>query len=122
MGFLNQAGNVVDGSRPDQVPKEIVLVLQGMDAAGVDKAAIVQTSTAYGYDNSYVADAVTAVWGPGRVGMHLAPRSPSHGVSDSDPATTFGYVATELGKRGLQSRMPEIAYKDPNYEWDYSAD
>jgi 2,4-dienoyl-CoA reductase-like NADH-dependent reductase (Old Yellow Enzyme family) len=48
-----------------------------------------------------VADAVTSVWGAGRVGMHLAPRSPSHGVSDSDPAATFGYVATELGKRGL---------------------
>ena len=32
-----------------------------MDAAGVDKAAIVHSSTAYGYDNSYVADAVAAV-------------------------------------------------------------
>jgi 2,4-dienoyl-CoA reductase-like NADH-dependent reductase (Old Yellow Enzyme family) len=48
-----------------------------------------------------VTDAVTSVWGPGRVGMHLAPRSPSHGVSDSDPAATFGHVATELGRRGL---------------------
>jgi 2,4-dienoyl-CoA reductase-like NADH-dependent reductase (Old Yellow Enzyme family) len=48
-----------------------------------------------------VADAAASVWGPGRVGMHLAPRSPSHGVSDSDPATTFGHVAAELGKRGL---------------------
>ena len=32
-----------------------------MDDAGVDKAAIVHSSTAYGYDNSYVADAVAAV-------------------------------------------------------------
>jgi predicted TIM-barrel fold metal-dependent hydrolase len=32
-----------------------------MDDAGVDKAAIVHSSTAYGYDNSYVADAVVAV-------------------------------------------------------------
>ena len=48
-----------------------------------------------------VAEAVAGVWGPGRVGMHLAPRSPSHGVSDSDPAATFQYVATQLGKLGL---------------------
>jgi predicted TIM-barrel fold metal-dependent hydrolase len=32
-----------------------------MDEAGVAKAAIVHSSTAYGYDNSYVADAVAAV-------------------------------------------------------------
>jgi predicted TIM-barrel fold metal-dependent hydrolase len=42
-------------------PTTYQALLQGMDEAGVDKAAIVQTSTAYGYDNSYVADAVTAV-------------------------------------------------------------
>jgi 2,4-dienoyl-CoA reductase-like NADH-dependent reductase (Old Yellow Enzyme family) len=48
-----------------------------------------------------VTDAVIDVWGPDRVGMHLAPRSPSHGVSDSDPRGTFTYVATELGRRGL---------------------
>lgn len=48
-----------------------------------------------------VADAVTAVWEPSRVGVHLAPRSPSHSVSESQPAQTFGYVARELGQRGL---------------------
>jgi predicted TIM-barrel fold metal-dependent hydrolase len=42
-------------------PTTYQALLQGMDEAGVDKAAIVQTSTAYGYDNSYVAAAVTAV-------------------------------------------------------------
>jgi L-fuconolactonase len=36
-------------------------LLKAMDDAGVDKAAIVHSSTAYGYDNSYVADAVDAV-------------------------------------------------------------
>jgi len=36
-------------------------LLQAMQHAGVDKAAIVHSSTAYGYDNSYVADAVAAV-------------------------------------------------------------
>ena len=36
-------------------------LLRAMDEAGVAKAAIVHSSTAYGFDNSYVADAVKAV-------------------------------------------------------------
>jgi 2,4-dienoyl-CoA reductase-like NADH-dependent reductase (Old Yellow Enzyme family) len=48
-----------------------------------------------------VADAVCEVWGPDRVGMHLAPRADSHGMGDSDRVATFGYVARELGKRRL---------------------
>jgi 2,4-dienoyl-CoA reductase-like NADH-dependent reductase (Old Yellow Enzyme family) len=48
-----------------------------------------------------VADAVSSIWGPGRVGMHLAPRGDAHSMGDSDPASTFGYVARELGRRGL---------------------
>jgi predicted TIM-barrel fold metal-dependent hydrolase len=36
-------------------------LLRAMDEAGVARAAIVHSSTAYGYDNSYVADAVKAV-------------------------------------------------------------
>jgi 2,4-dienoyl-CoA reductase-like NADH-dependent reductase (Old Yellow Enzyme family) len=48
-----------------------------------------------------VADAAISVWGPGRVGMHLAPRSDSHDMGDSNPAATFGFVARELGKRRL---------------------
>ena len=27
---------------------------------------------------------------------------------------------TELTKRGLKSKMPDIAYQDPNYQWDYN--
>jgi 2,4-dienoyl-CoA reductase-like NADH-dependent reductase (Old Yellow Enzyme family) len=46
-------------------------------------------------------DAVAEVWGPERVGMHLAPRGDAHGISDSNPAETFGYVARELGKRKI---------------------
>lgn len=48
-----------------------------------------------------VTDAVTSVWGAGRVGMHLAPRGDSNSMGDSNPGETFGYVARELGKRGL---------------------
>src|ERR1700736_4511923 len=42
-------------------PTTYQMLLQAMDEAGVAKAAIVHSSTAYGYDNSYVADAVAAV-------------------------------------------------------------
>lgn len=51
-------------------------------------------------------DAAIAVWGPGRVGVHLAPRGDSHSMGDSDPKATFGYVARELGKRASPSSAP----------------
>lgn len=47
------------------------------------------------------ADAAASVFGPGRVGMHLAPRGDSHGISDSNLEATFSYVARELGKRKI---------------------
>lgn len=48
-----------------------------------------------------VTDAAISVFGPERVGMHLAPRGDAHGISDSNPAATFTYLATELGKRKI---------------------
>lgn len=48
-----------------------------------------------------VTDACIEVWGAGRVGMHLAPRRDAHDMGDSDPKATFGYLARELGKRGI---------------------
>jgi 2,4-dienoyl-CoA reductase-like NADH-dependent reductase (Old Yellow Enzyme family) len=48
-----------------------------------------------------VTDAVISVWGPNRVGMHLAPRGDSHSMGDSNAAAVFGYVARELGKRKI---------------------
>jgi 2,4-dienoyl-CoA reductase-like NADH-dependent reductase (Old Yellow Enzyme family) len=48
-----------------------------------------------------VTDAVVSVWGANRVGMHLAPRGDSHDMHDSNPSATFGYVASELGRREL---------------------
>jgi 2,4-dienoyl-CoA reductase-like NADH-dependent reductase (Old Yellow Enzyme family) len=48
-----------------------------------------------------VTDAVVAVWGADRVGMHLAPRGDAHDMGDSNPQATFGYVARELGKRKI---------------------
>lgn len=48
-----------------------------------------------------VTDACISVWGAARVGMHLAPRGDAHSMGDSDPLATFGYVARELGRRGV---------------------
>ena len=45
-------------SRDRPTPYETLV--EAMDAAGVDKAAVVQASTAYGHDNSYVAAAIAA--------------------------------------------------------------
>ncbi len=41
-------------------PVSLEQLIAAMDATGVQKAAIVQASTCYGHDNSYVADAVKA--------------------------------------------------------------
>ena len=46
-------------------------------------------------------DAAIAVWGAGRVGVHLAPRADAHSMGDSDLASTFEYVARQLGKRKI---------------------
>jgi len=48
-----------------------------------------------------VTDACIAVWGAGRVGMHLSPRGDMHTMGDSNPSETFGYVARALRKRGI---------------------
>jgi len=48
-----------------------------------------------------VTDAAISVWGKGRVGVHLAPRGDAHTMGDSDPLNTFGYVAEQLGQRGI---------------------
>ena len=45
-----------------------------------------------------VTDACVGVWGPQRVGMHLAPRGAG---PEEDPQETFGYVARELRKREI---------------------
>ncbi|MGL4316753.1 MAG: alkene reductase [Pseudomonas sp.] len=48
-----------------------------------------------------VTDAAIGVWGAGRVGVHLSPRADLHDMGDDNLRETFGYVARELGKRGV---------------------
>lgn len=46
-------------------------------------------------------DAAISVWGPTRVGVHLAPRGDANSMGDSNPATMFEYVTRELGRRNI---------------------
>ncbi|MEO7933424.1 MAG: alkene reductase [Chthoniobacterales bacterium] len=57
-----------------------------------------------------VTDQVIDVWGADRVGMHLAPKGGTQGIADENPAATFGYVATELGKRKIAFICSREAY------------
>ena len=56
--FAPLGGKQSDWSRERPVDAEQMLA--AMDAAGIGKAVLVQASTCYGHDNSYVADAVAA--------------------------------------------------------------
>lgn len=51
-------GHKSDWSR--ERPVSVEQMIAAMDKAGIAKAALVQASTCYGHDNSYVADAVAA--------------------------------------------------------------
>lgn len=46
-------------------------------------------------------DAAISVWGADRVGLHIAPRCDAHGMGDSDPEATFGYVARAMKERKI---------------------
>jgi N-ethylmaleimide reductase len=48
-----------------------------------------------------VTEAVAGVWGADRVGVRLSPLGTFNGMSDSDPAATFGHAAAELDRLGL---------------------
>ena len=48
-----------------------------------------------------VTEAVVAVWGADRVGVRLSPLGSFNGMSDSDPATTFGAAVEALDGFGL---------------------
>jgi 2,4-dienoyl-CoA reductase-like NADH-dependent reductase (Old Yellow Enzyme family) len=48
-----------------------------------------------------VTDAVCEVWGPDRVGVHLAPRGDEDAAAHGDGFPLFLHVAEELGKRSI---------------------
>jgi N-ethylmaleimide reductase len=48
-----------------------------------------------------ITQAAISVWGADRVGVRLAPSGTYGSMSDSDPAATFGYVASRLDRLGI---------------------
>ena len=48
-----------------------------------------------------VVEVVSKAFGAGRVGVRLSPGGNFNDMHDSDPAATFGFVAEQLGRRGL---------------------
>ena len=48
-----------------------------------------------------VTEAVVDVWGADRVGVRLSPLGTFNGMSDSDPAATFGHAVEALDRLGL---------------------
>lgn len=60
-----------------------------------------------------VADAVIGVWGAGRVGAHIAPKSDSHDISDDNSKETFGYLMRELKKRGIAFVFARESQEEP---------
>ncbi len=103
-------------------PTTYEMLLKEMDAAGVDKAVIVHSSTAYGFDNRYVADAVAAV--PSRfTGVY------SIDVLAPDAVKTFDYWLAR-GCSGMRlfttgSTLPDQAkwFVDPKTYpfWEHAA-
>lgn len=60
-----------------------------------------------------VTDAVVSVWGADRVGMHLAPRGESHASDVTYRSEIFGYLARELGRRGIAFIFARESQEDP---------
>ncbi len=48
-----------------------------------------------------IVDRIGSILEPGRIGVRVAPHFQGDIIADSDPATIFGYVAAELGRRGI---------------------
>jgi 2,4-dienoyl-CoA reductase-like NADH-dependent reductase (Old Yellow Enzyme family) len=57
-------------------------------------------------------DAAISVWGADRVGLHLAPRGDAY-EGDSNPAATFGYVASEAAKRKMAFLCARESLEEP---------
>lgn len=103
-------------------PTTYEMLLAAMDDAGVGKAAIVHSSTAYGFDNSYVADAVVAM--PSRfTGVFSIDMLAPDAVEKMDHWIARGGAGMRLFTTG--STMPNQAmwFTDPKTypAWEHAA-
>lgn len=63
-----------------------------------------------------VVEAVSSVFGAGRVGVRLSPLGSNHGMHDSDPATTFRYAAAALRPFGL-AYLHVVEKRGEPFDW-----
>jgi len=57
-------------------------------------------------------DAAISVFGPQRVGLHIAPRGDAHDMGDSDLSATFTYLAKAMRERGIAFLMAREHRRD----------
>lgn len=98
------------GTRPPVPPMTFPVerLVAAMDAAGVDRACLVQRATLYGYDNSYALDSVAA----------YPERFRSVAVLDAeDPASpaTLDRLVREHGLAGLRIVAPKLDEHDVDW-------
>jgi N-ethylmaleimide reductase len=48
-----------------------------------------------------IAEALTPIWGPDRIGVRLSPLGKMNDIHDDDPEATFGYLAERLSDYGF---------------------
>lgn len=113
-------GSQSNWSRDRPVPYE--LMVEEMNAAGVDKSALVQAATAYGFDNSYVAEAIAAY--PTRfTGVFTIDVMAADAVDKMKYWLDRGFSGMRLFTTG--STMPDQAtwFDDPRTypAWEYAA-
>src|SRR3974377_952351 len=103
-------------------PTTYETLIKAMDEAGVDKAAIVHSSTAYGYDNSYVADAVQAV--PARfTGVYSIDVMAADAVKTFDYWLRRGCTGMRLFTTGSTLPDPAAWFRGPKTHpfWEHAA-
>jgi predicted TIM-barrel fold metal-dependent hydrolase len=99
-------------------PAEVADLKARMDAAGVERAVFIQTSTYYGWDNRYVMDSARehAAWATGVV--TLSPDDPSHLDVLSDAVENHGV----RGLRGSTDRDGVIGSANVRRLWSHARD
>ncbi len=58
-------------------------------------------------------DAAIDVWGPDRVGLHIAPRCDGQDMGDSNPRATFTYVAEQMADRKIAFIFARESQEEP---------
>jgi len=112
-------GHQSDWSR--KRPVDVANVLRAMDEAGIAKAVVVQASTVYGHDNSYVVDAVRAH--PDRfVGVYSIDALAADAVTQIDRWQAQGLSGFRLFTTGstMPGQSDSLGHKDSYAAWAHA--